>query len=58
MSPRTGRPKSDNPKNVDLRLRITQGTARDLAECAAYFKVSRTAVIEKGIKLVKAEIKK
>ena len=58
MSPRTGRPKSENPKNVDLKLRLTKETAKDLEECAEALATSRTAVIEKGIKLVKAEIKK
>lgn len=58
MSPRTGRPKSEKPKNVDLKLRITQETADELKECAEALDISRTAVIEKGIKLVKAEIKK
>lgn len=58
MSPRTGRPKSKNPKNVKLTLQIAQDTAEKLQECADEMGTSRVAVIEKGIEKVWSDIKK
>ena len=34
MSPRTGRPKSDNPRNKSLNVRLTQDELDLLQECA------------------------
>jgi len=56
--PRTGRPKSNNPRNVDLNIRLTKDEATTLKECADELNETRTDVIVRGIKLVKAEIKK
>lgn len=56
MSPRTGRPKSDNPKNVRLEIRLTQEQAQSLDECAKILETNRTDVINKGIELLKAKI--
>jgi len=58
MSPRTGRPHKDITKSVSLGLRITKATADKLQQCADVLNVSRTEIIEKGIDLVEAEIKK
>ncbi len=58
MSPRTGRPPKEITKDVNIGIRITQETADKLQKCAKALGVSRTAVIEKGIDLVEAEIKK
>ena len=58
VSPRTGRPPKENPKKISLGLRITQETADKLQRCAEKMNVSRTNVIEKGIDLVEAELKK
>ena len=54
--PRTGRPKSDNPKNVSLNIRLTQDEANKLQQCADDLQTSRTNVILKGIDLVMAEL--
>lgn len=58
MSPRTGRPHKEITKSVNLGLRLTKETADRLQWCADSLNISRTEVIEKGIKLVEAEIKK
>lgn len=58
MSPRTGRPHKDITKSVNIGLRITQETADKLQKCADILGISRTEVIEKGIDLVEAEMKK
>lgn len=58
MSPRTGRPRKEVTKSVNLGLRLTQETANKLQYCADNLKISRTEVIEKGIDLVERSIKK
>lgn len=50
MSPRVGRPKSDNPKNKSLNLRLTAEEAQEIQECADLLKVSRTEAILRGIR--------
>lgn len=58
MSPKTGRPPKENPKNIKINLRFTQETADVLQDCAEKMNESRAAVVEKGIYLVKAELEK
>ncbi len=58
MVPKMGRPPKEITKSVGLGLLITQATADKLQKCADTLGISRTAVIEKGIDLVEAEIKK
>lgn len=58
MSPRTGRPPKEITKNISLGLRISEETATELQWCAERLKISRTEVIERGIKKVAEEIKK
>lgn len=57
MSPRTGRPTS-NKKTERLEIRLTPDEAELLQECADTLKVSKTEVINKGVRLVKAELDK
>lgn len=57
MSP-AGRPKSSNPKNVRLEIRLSQNESKLLEECAQRLNVTKTEVINKGIELVKAELEK
>ncbi len=58
MSPRTGRPPKEKTKSVSLGLRISEETAEKLKQCAEALAISRTEVIERGIDLVEAEMKK
>lgn len=58
MSPRKGRPPKENPRKVNLNIRITENEAKDIQECADILKISRTDAIMKGIQMVKSEIKK
>lgn len=58
VSPRTGRPPKEITKNINLGLRLTKETADKLQWCADTLEISRTEVIEKGIDLVEAELKK
>ena len=57
MSPRTGRPTS-NRKTERLEIRLTPEEAQDLQYCAEKLQISKTGVINKGVKLIKAELDK
>ncbi|NBI10436.1 hypothetical protein D1641_10500 [Colidextribacter sp. OB.20] len=56
MSPRTGRPPKENPRNVNLNLRLTRGEAELIQECADALNTTRTEVIVAGVKLVKERL--
>lgn len=58
MSPRTGRPRKELTKSVNLGLRLTEETAAKLQRCADALCISRTEVIELGIDLVEQGMKK
>ena len=58
MSPRTGRPPKENPRNVNLNIRITNDEAKRIQDCADKMNMTRTDVIMKGISLVEKEIEK
>ena len=57
MSPRTGRPTA-NKKTKRLEIRLTPNEAQDLEECAERLQISKTEVLNKGVKLVKADLDK
>jgi uncharacterized protein (DUF1778 family) len=57
MSPKTGRPTS-NKRTKRLEIRMAPDEAQLLQECADELQVSKTEVIVKGIRLVKAELEK
>ncbi len=57
LSPRTGRPKSDNPKEIEIKARIDAETDKRIQEyCEAHGK-TRTEVVREGIELVLADKK-
>lgn len=56
MSPRTGRPHKENPRKINLNIRLTEQEAKDIQECADKLGISRTDTIMKGIALVRAEM--
>ena len=51
MSP-AGRPKSENPKNVRLEIRLTKTESQLLEECSRELKTTNTDVIVKGIEII------
>ena len=53
-----GQKLTDNPRNVRLEIRLTQGENELLTECAEKLKTTKTDVILKGINLVVAEMQK
>ncbi len=57
MSPRTGRPKSDNPKGIEIKARIDAETDRRIQEYCRTHGKTRTEVVREGIELVLADKK-
>ncbi len=57
MSAKMGRP-TDNPRNIQVRVRLNKEEAAMLSDCAEQLQISKTAVIVRGIKQVYSEIKK
>lgn len=55
MSPRTGRPKAENPKNIQLKIRADEQTMQDLDYCCEKLNKTRSDIIRLGIQKVKAE---
>lgn len=48
---RTGRPKSDNPKNSLIGLKLTEDEAAKLKEYASKHDMTITEVLQRGISL-------
>ena len=55
MSPTIGRPKSENPKNIQLKIRADKQLIEDLDFCCEQLQMTRSDVIRYGIRKVKAE---
>lgn len=52
MSPRTGRPRSENPLNVDVKVRLDSATSEKLDDYCKKHGITRTEAIRKGIHLL------
>lgn len=52
MPPRTGRPKTENPKAVEVKARVDQETDRRIQEYCKQHGITRTELVRKGIELV------
>ena len=49
MSPRTGRPKSDNSKDTMLRVRIDEDTVNKLNFASSKLEITKSEVVRNGI---------
>ena len=58
MSPRTGRPKSDNPKSEQIKIRATKDDKKLLEDCCRKLNATQYDVVMAGIKKVYSDIKK
>ena len=58
LSPRTGRPKIDNPKGKQLGVRFDKAQLEQLDTVAEYYNETRVASIRRGIEKLYSEIKK
>ena len=52
MSPRTGRPKSEKPLDVDVKVRLDSATNKKLEEYCKAHGVTRAEAIRKGLHLL------
>ena len=52
VSPRTGRPKIDNPKSISLKIRIDADTHRALLQYRKDNKLTKAAAVRQGIALI------
>lgn len=58
MSPRTGRPPSKNPKNVEVKARIDERTARRLLAYCERLGITKTEVLRDAIERILDEEEK
>lgn len=58
MSPRTGRPKSENPKSNPIHVRLDDECQSILRQYCEQERIVRTEGIRRGILKLKPEIKK
>ena len=57
LSPRTGRPiKGETKKELRLQLRLNQEEMDRIDKCAIRLGITRTDVVNKGIRLVEAQL--
>lgn len=52
MSPKTGRPKSDNPKSNDIKVRLDDATHNKLLSYCNEHQITKAEAIRQGIDLV------
>ncbi|MCC8122297.1 MAG: CopG family transcriptional regulator [Oscillospiraceae bacterium] len=57
MSPRTGRPKVDNPKNVEVKVRFVEGTNQHLLEYCNKHNITRAEAIRRAVDLLLSQEK-
>ena len=58
MSPRIGRPKSDNPKDTRITIRLDKEDCKILDHYCEQEQVDKAKAIRVGIKKLRADIKK
>jgi len=54
MSPRTGRPKAENPKKNDVKVRLDDETSKKLDDYCREHGITRAEAIRQGIHLLLA----
>ncbi len=52
MSPKTGRPKSEHPKNVDVKVRFDELTHEKLLAYCEEHNITRTEALRQGVQLL------
>ncbi len=58
MSPRTGRPKSENPKSNPIHVRLDNETKEILEDYCNQEGIAKTEGIRRGIHRLRSDIKK
>lgn len=57
LSPRTGRPKAENPKSIDIKVRLDEATNEKLLKYCDNHSLTRAEVMRKGLLELLAEEK-
>ena len=57
MSPRTGRPKSENPKNERITIRLDSDTFKKLSAYCAKENIDKAEAVRRGINKLMSELK-
>ncbi len=57
MSPRTGRPKAEKPKTLEVKARIDEEMNKRLVDYCKRNNTNKTEVVRKGIEMVLGEKK-
>lgn len=52
MSPKTGRPKAENPKDINVKVRFDEALHNDLLKYCKENNVTRTEAIRQGVQLL------
>ena len=52
MSPRTGRPKVDNPKKYDIKVRYDEKTHKELLDYCKKHNITRVEAFRRGLQLL------
>ena len=55
MTAKIGRPKSDNPKNRKVTVKMTEAEFQNLEEVSSSLKLTKSQTILKGIDLLKSK---
>ena len=55
MSPRTGRPKVENPKGINLTIRLDAREERELRQYCEDHGISRSEALRQGLHLLLAQ---
>ncbi|HEL2465874.1 hypothetical protein [Streptococcus suis] len=55
MGKSVGRPKSENPKNKQVKIKMTEKEYQDLNDLAEKKSMTKTEIVMRGIELVKSE---
>lgn len=58
MSPRTGRPRLDNPKTESIHLRLSKEDRKIVDEYCKQENIPKTEAIRRGIRKLEDDIKK
>lgn len=58
MTPRIGRPKTDNARNIKVDTRLSEEESEKLNYCCEVLGMTKTEVVRKGIDKVYEEVKR
>ena len=58
MAQKMGRPKSENPRNKSLNLRLTESELELINDCAERLNRTRTDIVVEGVKMIRSSLDK